>query len=371
MADHSKPTTTSTYTNFVTELDGRFDDLSLGLDPANTTATNLPTNSIRWASGSYKWQKYDGSTWNDLSSYYAININGTVGATTPSSGAFTTLSSTGNTTLGDASADTITFNGTVQPGVVIAGLSASDAVRITQTGSGNALLVEDSANPDSTPFVIDTSGNVVVGATTANTKFETVGSALLANGTAALNAVTTPTYNGLWVAYDSTNNLTALQAVNSAAAGMVFHTKSASGSATAERMRITSAGDVGIGNTPSGIYKLEVTGKTYASGGFTPRVSTTTSSATPTINTDNFDQYGLTAQAVDITSFTTNLSGTPVNGQKLWIYIIGTAARAITWGASFESSTIPLPTTTVTTNRLDVGFVWNASTSKWRCVATS
>jgi hypothetical protein len=103
----------------------------------------------------------------------------------------------------------------------------------------------------------------------------------------------------------------------------------------------------------------------------TPRVSTTTSSATPTINTDNTDQFGLTAQTVDITSFTTNLSGTPTNGQKLWIYIVGTAARAITWGASFETSTVALPTTTVTTNRLDVGFVWNATTSKWRCVATA
>lgn len=103
----------------------------------------------------------------------------------------------------------------------------------------------------------------------------------------------------------------------------------------------------------------------------TPRVSTTTSSATPTINTDNVDMYGLTAQAVDITSFTTNLSGTPTDGQKLWIYIVGTAARAITWGASFESSTVTLPTTTVTTNRLDVGFVWNSATSKWRCVAVA
>jgi len=39
-------------------------------------------------------------------------VNGTVGATTPASGAFTTLSSTGNTTLGDASGDTVTINGT-------------------------------------------------------------------------------------------------------------------------------------------------------------------------------------------------------------------------------------------------------------------
>jgi len=102
----------------------------------------------------------------------------------------------------------------------------------------------------------------------------------------------------------------------------------------------------------------------------TPRTGTTTSSATPTINTDNVDFYSLTAQTVDITSFTTNLSGTPTDGQTLWIAITGTAARAIGWGASFEASTVALPTTTVSTNRLDAGFVWNAATSKWRCVAT-
>jgi len=43
---------------------------------------------------------------------------------------------------------------------VISDNSAGNALRITQTGSGNALVVEDSANPDSTPFVIDASGNV-------------------------------------------------------------------------------------------------------------------------------------------------------------------------------------------------------------------
>lgn len=103
----------------------------------------------------------------------------------------------------------------------------------------------------------------------------------------------------------------------------------------------------------------------------TKRTGTTTSSATPTINTDNVDFYSITAQTEAITSFTTNLSGTPTEGQTLWIAITGTAARAITWGASFEASTVALPTTTVTTNRLDVGFVWNTVTSKWRCIASA
>ena len=102
----------------------------------------------------------------------------------------------------------------------------------------------------------------------------------------------------------------------------------------------------------------------------TNRVTSETSSATPTINTDTTDHYILTAQAADITSFTTNLSGTPTSGQKLMISITGTAARAITWGASFENGPVALPTTTVTTTRLDVFFIWNVTTSKWRCMAS-
>ena len=114
----------------------------------------------------------------------------------------------------------------------------------------------------------------------------------------------------------------------------------------------------------------KATTDTLTSKRITKRTGTTTSSATPTINTDNVDFYSLTAQAADITSFTTNLSGTPTEAQTLWIAITGTAARAITWGTSFEASTTALPTTTVTTARLDVGFVWNTVTSKWRCVAS-
>lgn len=120
---------------------------------------------------------------------------------------------------------------------------------------------------------------------------------------------------------------------------------------------------------PSGNLVGDTDVDTLTNKRITPRVTTTTSTATPSINTDTTDMYGLTALAVNITSVT--VTGTPTNGQKLWIYIVGTAARTIAWGASFESSTVVLPSTTVSTNRLDVGFVWNAATSKWRCVAAA
>jgi len=101
----------------------------------------------------------------------------------------------------------------------------------------------------------------------------------------------------------------------------------------------------------------------------TVRTGTTTSSATPTINTNNIDYYSITALGTNITSMTTNLSGTPTIGQTLWIAITDNGtARTITWGASFEASTVALPTTTVISTRLDVTFIWNEITSKWRCV---
>lgn len=119
----------------------------------------------------------------------------------------------------------------------------------------------------------------------------------------------------------------------------------------------------------TGTVVLRNTTDTLLNKRITKRVGTTTSSATPTINTDNYDQYYLTAQTADITSFTTNLSGTPVNGDLLFISITGTASRAITWGASFENGSATLPTTTSGTTTLDVLFRWNSATSKWRCMA--
>jgi hypothetical protein len=101
----------------------------------------------------------------------------------------------------------------------------------------------------------------------------------------------------------------------------------------------------------------------------TKRAPTITQAAIPTINTDNTDVVHIVWLAQAITSFTTNLSGTPVEWDMLRVDITDNwTARAITWGASFESSTVTLPSTTVISTRLDVVFAWNTVTSKWRCV---
>jgi hypothetical protein len=111
--------------------------------------------------------------------------------------------------------------------------------------------------------------------------------------------------------------------------------------------------------------------KTLTNKRITSRITTITSHATPTVNTDNCDCVTITAQAEALTSMTTNLSGTPTNFQKLLFRIKDNGtARAITWGASFEAKGVALPTTTVLSKVLTVGFIYDTVTSKWGCVAS-
>ena len=325
--------------------------------------------------------------------------NATIGSTTPGSGAFTYLSTSSSTSTTPA----LSFNASNSGFASGASISGSYLQTVLQNKSGTAgastnYVLSNDLGTDSTYYgefgmnasvyssgtpadffslnngvyfsshdgdvtigsgngfktyfawgsagqsahVINASGAIGLNTSiTGSTNFGTAGQVLTSQGSAA-----TPT----WTSVGGTGTVTSITAGTGLSGGT-----------------ITSSGTIAIDST---VVTLTGT-QTLTNKRVTPRVSTTTSSATPTINTDNVDMYGLTAQAVDITSFTTNLSGTPTDGQKLWIYIVGTAARAITWGASFESSTATLPTTTVTTNRLDVGFVWNTATSKWRCVAVA
>ena len=60
--------------------------------------------------------------------------------------------------------------------IIASASSTSDIVRITQTGTGNALVVEDSANPDTTPFVVTANGNVGIGTSSTSNNLHVQGS---------------------------------------------------------------------------------------------------------------------------------------------------------------------------------------------------
>jgi len=100
------------------------------------------------------------------------------------------------------------------------------------------------------------------------------------------------------------------------------------------------------------------------------RILVVTQSATPTTNIDNGDIVSITGLAQAITSMSSGLSGTPYDGQMImWQITDNGTARAITWGASFASTTnFTLPTTTVISTMLRVLTQWNAVTSKHECI---
>ena len=99
-----------------------------------------------------------------------------------------------------------------------------------------------------------------------------------------------------------------------------------------------------------------------------PRVLSIVSSATPTINTDNYDIVTITAQAVNITSMTTNLTGAPTEGTSLVIRIKDDGvSRNITWGAKFVTGLSLLPSATVAGTVLVCGFMYDSVAVAWRC----
>lgn len=156
------------------------------------------------------------------------------------------------------------------------------------------------------------------------------------------------------------------------AAGLVATTSTAVGFGSIE---LGHATDTTLSRSAAGVLAVEgvvipsiSSTNTITNKRNTKRSLQSSNDTTFDIDTDLYDyaeDTGLTG------GVTVTWSGTPTLGQTLWVAITGTAARAITWDTDFESSTATLPTTTVTTARLDIGFIWNSATSKFRCIAVA
>jgi len=104
----------------------------------------------------------------------------------------------------------------------------------------------------------------------------------------------------------------------------------------------------------------------------TPRIVTTATTTSLTINSDTTDQYTITALA---SALTINApSGTPTDGQKLVLRITPDATpRALTFATSTggfaTSSDLALPSTTVASKTMYLGFIWSSLTSRWNLIA--
>jgi hypothetical protein len=105
----------------------------------------------------------------------------------------------------------------------------------------------------------------------------------------------------------------------------------------------------------------------------TKRVYSTASNTAPSIDADNYDSYILTSLAGNIATAII-FTGTPTSQQSLIVSITASGAdRNLSWNSSyFESSgSAILPTLAPNAVRIDVGFIFNTATNKFRCVAVS
>lgn len=234
----------------------------------------------------------------NLTGTASININGTVGATTATTGAFTTLSATGVTTVqaGTAALPAITTTGDTNTGIFF---PAADTIAFSEGG------VE--------AMRIDSAGNVGIGTASPTAQLN-------------LNAATdTTAYNGAatdgQLTAGATQLIRAAAGANTNVAQLVFQTRAAQpfnrivssgGTApfmafvtnNAERTRIDSSGNVGIG-TSSQTSMLQTAGSSSVSAFKTPNIAeVATVSATAATGTINFDT---TTQSV--LYYTTNASG--------------------------------------------------------------
>ena len=190
--------------------------------------------------------------------------------------------------------------------LIINANTSTDAVRITQTGSGNALVVEDSANPDSTPVLINNSGQFIQGYTTALSGAYADTATRLNIGSGAiprefLQTYSADIYSGVYEFSKSRAGAAGTQTIvqngdqlgqirfagsdgtsfiesariradvdgtpgtNDMPGRLTFSTTADGASSPTERMRIDSAGQVGIGVTPSAGQKLVIRGSATGS----------------------------------------------------------------------------------------------------------
>lgn len=135
-----------------------------GLADAVTVKTAAGTG-IAVPAGKTMWVFADGTNVVDVVTH-ATSLTLATALPVASGGTGANTAAAALTSLGGAS---LSANNTFTGNQVVSVNSASDAFRITQTGAGNVLVIEDSTNPDATPFVIDTNGRLIQGGTAAVT----------------------------------------------------------------------------------------------------------------------------------------------------------------------------------------------------------
>jgi hypothetical protein len=160
----------------------------------------------------------------------------------------------------------------------------------------------------------------------------------------------------------SANTLVGQVAVANGGTGASTLTGLVVGNGTSAMTTVTAPSGTVVGTTDT---------QTLTNKRINPRVSSTTSTSTLTVNSDSFDQAILTAQAVALSVAAP--TGTPVNGQKLTLRFKDNAtAQTISWtttSGGFRVIGCTLPTTTVISKVVYIGCIYNSDDTFWDVVS--
>lgn len=254
--------------------------------------------------------------------------------------------------------------------------TSSDALKITQTGSGNALYIEDVA-ADATPFVVSSTGVMGIGTTTPD-NVTSAGMALVSNNGFFPQIVqrnkasdTTASYlvfdkdragaivqNGdalgaiVWRSFDGANYLQSSAIIgysdgapgtNDVPGSLAFFTTADGASSPTERLRITSTGTLTLASDYKEAVVTANTGTAY------------------TINTANG-----TVQILTLTGNCTFTFPTAVAGESFILLLKqdGTGSRTVTWPAAVKWPGGTAPTITSTASKLDK-YIFTSDGTSW------
>lgn len=146
--------------------------------------------------------------------------------------------------------------------------------------------------------------------------------------------------------------------------------------ATSASFSLETSGSIPLIFSPTGAEKMRIAsdGNVTIAAKIVPNVQSVASASTITPNANTDTQVSVTALAVAATIAAP--SGTPSDGQSLVIRIEDNGtARALTWttgsSGAYRPVGITLPTTTVATKMLYVGFKYNSTDLRWDAIALS
>ena len=205
------------------------------------------------------------------------------------------------------------------------------ALRITQLGTGPAIRVEDSANPDASPFVVNADGTVAIGNTTTGSSKVLVYDANAAITTNEVAAAGSGVASSRWKY--STNHYGAYVGPTNA---LIFYDY---GTANAERLRIASAGQIGIGGANYGTSTQYMKSGGASAAPSWATIANTDISGLGTMSTQAASNVAITGGSITgITDLAVADGGTGVS--TLTGYVKGSGTAALTASATIPNTDI-------------------------------